>query len=178
MKEQLEAPKVPEDRQGVLHGLADVQDHGHPHPFGPGELPLKDLSLHLSGRKVVVVVQPHLPKGQSAAVLRHLQQLLRKGLRVAGSLMRVNPDGSPGPAAFKTMGHPDRLTAVLQVTAHDQHPPHARGGGPLHQGLSVLSQLVGVRVAMGIDQHLASLQVLGSKAFSASMDARDSAKAA
>ena len=92
--------------------------------------------------------------------------------------MRVDSDGSPGPVAFKSMGHPDRLTAVLQVAAHDQHPPHTRGGSPLHQGLSVPPQLVGVQVAMGIDQHSASLQVLGSKAPSASMAARDSAKAA
>ena len=80
-------------------------------------------------------------------------QRLRQVVCIAGRLVRVDPDRRVDAALPETMGHPDRLPAVLQVAADDHHAPDPGLGGTADERVGVLPQLVGVEMAVGVNQH-------------------------
>ena len=102
---------------------------------------------------VIIVVQPRLPERDDTLVRGQGQQRLRQTVRIAGRLVRVDADRRVDAALPETMGHPDRLPAVLQVAADDHHAPDPGLGGTADERVGVLPQLVGVEMAVGVNQH-------------------------
>ena len=132
--------------------VARVIDGRLPRPGRGVELPVEYVALDLAGRVIVVIVEPHLPRGDDARVGQPLGQP-RTGLGgpARGHMgMHAGGGGEPGIAGGEPQGAVGRLGRVPD----DDHVADAGRARPRHHlaPIGVIGRIG--EVAVRVDEHV------------------------
>jgi len=119
----------------VAVGVPVVNDDRQIEPPGQGQLLSKHLLLGRPGRKVAVIVQPHLSQRHDLGVSGQFRQCLQVAFRRRTGVMGVNADG--GVDHFAAARQFDRRAGGFKAVPDIHDQPHACGPRPFQRRFPV-----------------------------------------
>ena len=143
-----------EDAQGVILGVARVDDERQPSVARNGDVGAKQRLLHRSIRLVVVVVEPSLADPDHFRMHGRLEQCAFAEVGMLVGFVRVDADA--GPHVALALGGADYARPFAPPRRDVEETADAGGARPIEHALLVFGEAFVFKVTMAVDEHQAA----------------------